>query len=126
MGSHARDCLIKEKKVRSKKKKKQEKTGSQSSFLRQCLHSGCRLLIMFGVLFSHYLVCSSVVQVKSSAKDQHSKTLKRGCQHNSALDQLIEHPVYRSPNAVSSLNSFITVLYDSMAVIESANFFCLH
>lgn len=38
-------------------------------------------LIMFDVPFSHYLVCSSVVQVKSSAKDQHSKTLKPGCQH---------------------------------------------
>lgn len=33
-------------------------------------------LIMFDVPFSHYLVCSSVVQVKSSAKDQHSKNLE--------------------------------------------------
>lgn len=41
-------------------------------------------LIMFDVPFSHYLVCSSVLRVKSSAKDQHGKTLKRGCQHNSA------------------------------------------
>lgn len=42
-------------------------------------------LIMFDVPFSHYLVCSSVVGVKSSAKDQHGETLKRDCQHKSAV-----------------------------------------
>lgn len=84
MGSHARDCLIKEKRGEVKEEEKTVEDGSTKLNSRALFALRMQALIMFDVPFSHYLVCSSIVQVKSSAKDQHSKTLKRGHQHNSA------------------------------------------
>lgn len=82
MGSHAGDCLIKEKVGRSEKRKTvEDRITKQHS--RALFALRMQALIMFDVPFSHYLVCSSVGRVKSSAKDQRSKTLKRGRQLSS-------------------------------------------
>ena len=53
MGSHARDCLIKERDGRSKKEKDRiTKLHFQALFALRM-----QTLIMFDVPFSHYLVC---------------------------------------------------------------------
>lgn len=79
-------------------------------------------LIMFDVPFSHYLVCWSVVGVKSSAKDQHSKTLKRGCQRSSAVSIRWADSascLLHSEGSLISERALVTILYDRAVIAVS-------
>ena len=53
-----------------KTKKKTLEDGSTKLNSRVLFALRMQALIMFDVPFSHYLVCPSVMQVKSSAEDQ--------------------------------------------------------
>lgn len=124
MGSHASDCLIKEKNGRSKKKKTVE-DRSTKLHSRALFALRMQALIMFDVPFSHYLVCSSVVRVKSSAKDQHGKTLKRGRQHNSAACIRWADSascLLRSECRLIFEQALVTILYDGVVTIGRASF----